>query len=233
MKKNLILTFSQNQTELTSLTYPFLERYAENHNLDLIIMREECTSVKDQFDLNNVTWSPSYNRLIAYDLFNIYDRILWIGSDVLVQPYAPNIFDIVPDNMVGAYVEHYKGEWHHAGDICGDCFNAFGMMPDQYINIDVMLLDRSLKEIYNYHDNSMILNITKGKWLEQDYMNYYIKQNDIPLFDLGYTWNCMISKYIYTNTNIPNDWNFMHVTGIDYNSRISFLHDYLTKNEMI
>ena len=64
MKKNLILTFSQNQTELTSLTYPFLERYAENHNLDLIIMREECTSVKDQFDLNNVTWSPSYNRLI-------------------------------------------------------------------------------------------------------------------------------------------------------------------------
>ena len=37
-KKNLVLTYSNNQTELTSLTYPFLERYCENHNLDLLFV---------------------------------------------------------------------------------------------------------------------------------------------------------------------------------------------------
>jgi lipopolysaccharide biosynthesis glycosyltransferase len=233
MKKNLILTYSTNQSDLTSFTYPFLERYAEKHNLDLFIMREECSIIKSKFDERNVKWSPSYNRLFAYDLFNIYDRILWIGSDVLVNPYAPNIFEEVPENMIGGYVEHYQGTPHHAGDICMDCYNAFKVLPDQYINIDVMLVDKSLKDIYNYHNNNMVDSINLGKWADQDYMNYYIKKNNIPLYDLTYKWNCMVSKYFYTNRPLPSDWNFMHVTGIDYNSRVTFIQNYLTENGLI
>jgi hypothetical protein len=233
-KRNLVLTYSTNQTELTSLTYPFLERYCEHHNLDLIITREPNTYIRNKFselDVDQILGGE--DRLFAYDLFDIYDRILWIGSDVLVQPYAPNIFDIVPDNHIGGYVEHKRGESHHAGDICGDCFNAFGVHPDNYINIDVMLVDKSLKDIYNYNDTELVTNINKGKWAYQDYFNFYIKQNNIPLYDLGYKWNCMVSKYLYTNTPLPADWNFLHVTGIDSNSRIKLIREYLTQTGMI
>ena len=95
-----------------------------------------------------------------------------------------------------------------------------------------MLVDSSLKDIYNYHDIDLKI-LNKGKWLEQDYFNYYIQNNNAPLFDLGYKWNCMVSKYIYTNTPIPDDWYFMHVTGIDRDSRIKLIYDYLTTNGMI
>jgi hypothetical protein len=234
MKKYLILTYSTGQTELTSYTYPFLERYCENHNIDLLITREKPFHIKEKFDQQNQEWAlGGGERLYAYDLFNLYDRILWIGSDVLVQPYAPNIFVETPTGYVSGFVEHRKGEPHHAGDICGDCYNAFGILPDQYINIDVMMVDKELKEIYNYNNKDLINNIHKGKWVYQDYFNYYIKNNNIPLFDLGYKWNCMISKYLYTNTPLPNDWYFMHVTGISGEQRINFLKNYLTSNGMI
>lgn len=231
-KKNLVLTYSTNQTELTSLTYPFLERYCENHNLDLMIMRETNRSIVDKFNNDGANWFPGCDRWYSYDLYQLYDRILWVGSDVLIKPDAPNIFDVVPENHIGGYVEHRPNEFHHAGDICGDCYSAFNVLPNNYINIDVMLVDSSLKDIYNYHDTDLKI-LNKGKWLEQDYFNYYIQKNNAPLFDLGYKWNCMVSKYIYTNTPIPDDWYFMHVTGIDRDSRIKLIYDYLTTNGMI
>ena len=54
-KKNLVLTYSANQTELTSLTYPFLERYCENHNLDLLIMREPAQKIINKFEADGAT----------------------------------------------------------------------------------------------------------------------------------------------------------------------------------
>lgn len=234
MKKNLIFTYSTGQTDLTALTYPFLERYCENHNIDLLIVREPHPHIKQKFDDLDLEWvTGGGERLFAYDLFNIYDRILWIGSDVLVHPHAPNIFNEIPEGYIGGYVEHKKGEFHHAGDICGDCYRAFGVLPDNYINIDVMLVDKQLKDIYDYNNQELIKNINNGKWAYQDYFNYYIKKNNTPLFDLGYKWNCMISKYIYTNSPLPNDWYFLHITGFPYNQRIEFLRDFLIKNEMI
>ena len=180
-KKNLVLTYSNNQTELTSLTYPFLERYCEHHNLDLLIMRESTQKIIDKFDADDATWFPSCDRWYAHDLFQLYDRILWIGSDVLVQPYAPNIFDVVPEGQIGVFIDQPKDGGHHAGDLMGDCFNAFGVRPDGYYNIDVMLVDNTEKEIFNYNDLDMKL-INKGKWNEQDYFNYYTKVNNEASF---------------------------------------------------
>jgi hypothetical protein len=114
----------------------------------------------------------------------------------------------------------------------GDCFNAFGVRPDGYYNIDVMLVDHTEKEIFNYNNTDMKL-INKGKWNEQDYFNYYTKINNVPLFDIGYRWNCMVSNYIYTKRPIPEDWYFMHVTGLPAESRIQLIQDYLTRNGMI
>jgi len=231
-KKNLVLTYSANQTELTSLTYPFLERYCENHNLDLLIMREQNQKIVNKCEIDGANWFVGCDRWYAYDLFQLYDRILWIGSDVLVQPYAPNIFDVVPEGQIGIFMDQQKNEGHHAGDLMGDCFNAFGIRPDGYYNIDVMLVDHTEKEIFNYNNTDMKF-INKGKWNEQDYFNYYTKINNIPLFDVGYRWNCMVSNYLYTGRPIPEDWYFMHVTGIPPEARVQLIQDYLTRNGMI
>ena len=67
-KKNLILTYSTNQTELTSLTYPFLERYCENHNLDLLIMREQNQKIVNKCEIDGANWFVGCDRWYAYDL---------------------------------------------------------------------------------------------------------------------------------------------------------------------
>jgi lipopolysaccharide biosynthesis glycosyltransferase len=232
MKNNLILTYSTNQTELTSLTYPFLERYCESHNIDLMIMRESAQNLRKKFETDQANWIVGSDRWFAYDLYKIYDRILWVGSDVLIKPNSPNIFEVVPKGNIGGYVEHKRGEFHHAGNICGDVYNGFGILPENYINIDVMLVDSTEKELFNYNNIDLKL-LNKSKWAEQDYFNYVIHTQNLPLFDLGYKWNCMVSKYLYTNTPIPDDWYFMHVTGIPREERIKLIYSYLIKNEMI
>jgi len=231
-KKNLVLTYSNNQTELTSLTYPFLERYCENHNLDLLILRENSQKIINKFKSDEAEWFYSCDRWYAYDLFHLYERILWIGSDVLVQPYAPNIFDVVPKGQIGVFIDQHEGKGHHAGDLIGDCFNAFGVRPNGYYNIDVMLVDNTEKEIFNYNKTDMKVN-HQGKWTNQDYFNYYTTVNNVPIFDIGYRWNCMVSNYLYTGRPIPEDWYFMHVTGIPAESRIQLIQDYLTRKGMI
>ena len=46
MNKNIILTSTVNQPELTSITYPFLERYCEVHQIDLLILRNNTNTNK-------------------------------------------------------------------------------------------------------------------------------------------------------------------------------------------
>jgi hypothetical protein len=43
----------------------------------------------------------------------------------------------------------------------------------------------------------------------------------------------MVSNYIYTGRSIPEDWYFMHVTGLPAEARIQLIQDYLTRNGMI
>jgi hypothetical protein len=43
----------------------------------------------------------------------------------------------------------------------------------------------------------------------------------------------MVSNYLYTGRPIPEDWYFMHVTGIPPEARVQLIQDYLTRNGMI
>jgi hypothetical protein len=54
MSKNIILTSTINQPELTSITYPFLERYCEEHQIDLLILRNNKEHIKSKCKSENL-----------------------------------------------------------------------------------------------------------------------------------------------------------------------------------
>ncbi|RLE37394.1 hypothetical protein DRJ17_06690 [Candidatus Woesearchaeota archaeon] len=94
--KHLIVTRCDNsQSEMARISHPLIKEYARKCNADFGIL--------DKGD--DVGVSTHYRILKFYDLFEKYDRILSVDTDVIIRKDTPNIFDIVPPNMVGTIYE--------------------------------------------------------------------------------------------------------------------------------
>jgi lipopolysaccharide biosynthesis glycosyltransferase len=229
MSKNIILTSTVNQPELTSITYPFLERYCEEHKIDLLILRNNKEHIKNKCLTDGAEWFPGLDRFYTYDLLENYDNVLWIGSDVFVVPGSPNIFDTFPDTELGIFVE---GKPNFRPELLQDCYNAHGTVPDSYFNIDVMLVNKKAREIYNYNTTNF-KDLHKGKWLEQDYLNYKAFRDKFNMTDMGWKWNCMISLFNWNQTQIPQDAHFIHITGMPQEPRYSWLYQFVKYRDLI
>lgn len=229
MTKNIILTFSENQTELTSITYPFLERYCEQHRIDLLMLRTNKQHLVDKCTADGGKWFDSLNRFYTYDLLEEYDNVLWLGSDVFVVPGSPNIFPTFPDVELGAF---FEGKVGFRDELLMDCYNAHGVKPDVYFNIDVMLVNKRAREIYNYNTIDF-KDVHKGKWQEQDLLNYKAFRDKFNLTDLGWKWNCMISLFGWDIRRIPIDAHFVHITGMPQAPRYEWVYNFAKHRELI
>jgi lipopolysaccharide biosynthesis glycosyltransferase len=229
MNKNIILTYSTNQTDLTSLTYPFLERYCESHNIDLCILRNHKEHILKKCENDGGKWFVGLDRFYTYDLLDTYDNVLWLGSDVLVCPGSPNIFTEFPDAELGVFCE---GTRTFRPELVQDCYNAHGELPEVYFNIDVMLVNKKARDIYNYTDIDFN-DINKGKWQDQDFLNYKAYRDKFNITDMGIKWNCMISLFGWDINKIPADANFIHITGMPQEPRYEWLYNFVKSRDYI
>lgn len=229
MSKNIILTYSENQKDLTSLTYPFLERYCEAHGIDLLIVRQSKEHIMAKCQADGAKWFAGLDRFHTYDLLEHYDNVLWLGSDVFVVPGSPNIFTEFPEVQVGAF---FEGKPNFREELLQDCYRAHGLVPNVYFNIDVMLVNKTGREIYNYHTTDF-KDLHKGKWADQDYLNYKAARDQFTLTDLGVQWNCMISLFGWNAARIPMDAHFIHITGMPQAPRYEWLYNFVQYRNLI
>jgi hypothetical protein len=73
----------------------------------------------------------------------------------------------------------------------------------------------------------------KGKWLEQDYLNYKSFRDKFNTTDLGWRWNCMISLFNWDQTLIPQDASFIHITGMPQEPRYNWLYQFVKYRDLI
>lgn len=229
MSKNIVLTFSSNQKDLTSLTYPFMERYCEEHSIDLLILRNSKEHIMQKCASDGGTWFPSLDRFYTYDLLEQYDNVLWLGSDIFVVPGAPNIFEQFPETELGVFFEGKRG---FREELMLDCYNAHGFRPEAYFNIDVMLVNKRAREIYNYNTTDF-KDIHKGKWQDQDFLNYKAFRDNFNITDMGWKWNCMISLFGWNSKQIPLDAHFIHITGMPQSPRYAWLYNFAKERDLI
>ena len=229
MSKNIILTSTVNQPELTSITYPFLERYCEEHQIDLLILRNNKEHIKSKCKSDGAEWFPGLDRFHTYDLLEYYDNVLWLGSDVFVVPGSPNIFNEFPKTELGVF---FEGKPDFRPELLQDCYNAHGLVPNAYFNIDVMLVNKKAREIYNYNTTDS-KDLHKGKWLEQDYLNYKAHRDNFNITDLTWKWNCMISLFGWDQSQIPQDACFIHITGMPQEPRYNWVYQFAKYRDLI
>ena len=77
--------------------------YAERHGFDLVVFKEPLDR-SDRAKRRSPAWQKCL-ILSAPDVAD-YERVVWVDSDICINPAAPSILDGVPIERIGATDEH-------------------------------------------------------------------------------------------------------------------------------
>jgi hypothetical protein len=96
MKKAVVTVAVGKALEWLEISEPSMRAYAERVGAEFI-------------KLTDVTCPPfpEGEKWQTNDLFDIYDRILFVDADIVIRPGAPNLFELVPEDHVGLYDDYH------------------------------------------------------------------------------------------------------------------------------
>lgn len=206
--------------EMVKYTIPTIRKYADKINVDFICL-DNFKKYKHACEM----------KFYIKEMFEKYDNILYLDTDVMVLDTAPNIFDIIDIEDVGISIFE-EASFHNPPSLRDfkKYVNQYNMVRKKY-NKEVIDISK-----YNnlYYNNgiflinkkfSFLLNEPIGErseWVynnaflpEQNEINYNIVLNNIDVYNLPKEFSCMQSKNIYNPLRDEINFNsyFLHYAG--------------------
>ena len=196
--------------------------YARKYNIDLIVRHQNIHTTSDKFDMEKGTY-PVMEKLAIGELLGIYDRILYIDSDVLITKHAPNIFEAYP-GAAGLNESRFQTNVLHCYhqlfctlgriDLPGFRDEKVGDRPFYY-NGGVFLFDQKSRIIFA--DMAMNLEVWRNKlqhigWGEQSWFTYLLSKYKVPVSEMDPRFNFLLGLQ---NENVDKrlEAYFIHYTG--------------------
>jgi len=187
LNKRAIVTRSDDgQRPITEITFPIIQRYADKCDADFL-------SIIDPRGLH-----PHYRILQFYEMFDEYERILSIDSDILILKTCPNIFDEVPYEKIGTIFEDVGSRKDDRRERIQKAQEKYGDIKwtEGYPNSGFMVVSNIHKSIF-YHDENTELYDDLG--FDDVYLGYQINKEKIEIHELSYKFNFQ--------SLMSEDWN--------------------------
>ncbi|MDJ0798530.1 MAG: glycosyltransferase [Calothrix sp. MO_167.B12] len=165
--------------KLGEITHPLLKSYADKIGADFIVISES------KINLGN----HNFEKFQIYELFEKYSRIIYLDTDIIVTPECPNLFEIVPQEIFGAFfVSEYT--YFHDGAIkkIQDKLGNIGWAR-KYFNAGVMVASKQHRNIFSKENGLLEWSKESGAFYDQTLFNYTIQRLEIPVYDIGYKFN--------------------------------------------
>ena len=164
MKLLITTRADDNIREMTNLTHPIIKKFCKEWNADFIILNEPsgCSHGDGKYH---------YRILKHYELFNSYDRILHLDSDMILMPDCPNMFDIVDKDCIGTIYEDKGSRQHARRQLIQSSQNTYGHVgwSTGYINTGVFMTSKIHKDIFKKIEN--------GYWVGFGYDDVHLGWN--------------------------------------------------------
>ena len=167
---------------------------------------------------------PHFRIMELYKLLDKYDRICIIDSDALVKEDCPNLFDIVPENMIGSVLEDKGSRLIHRRRLIQDVQNIFGNVNwhEGYINTGVSGVSKMNKPIFQPINDKY----WTGWGSDDIHLGWKIHKNEFKIYELSYQFNSMRCFWEPWNGS-PNrlDSYIIHYAGYKYETRIKMIQE--------
>jgi lipopolysaccharide biosynthesis glycosyltransferase len=180
MNAVVTLSFGDAFLEMEKLTHPNLKAYADKIGADFHVISERAWP----------SAPPCYEKLQVARYLEKYERIVYLDTDILVQPHCPNLFDVVPLGMFGAFCEGKFFPERRAALQRTLIENGHDFVEkyQEYVNAGVMVFDRSHKSLFDLPP-VWYMNFQDQGWI--NLRRFLLFPN--KLMDIGYAFNHMIS----------------------------------------
>jgi len=184
------------------LTRPSQELYAERCGADYLVLADKT---EDWWGYEKFRVRPWAER---------YDRTLFIDSDVLIREDAENLFDLVPEGMVGIhndipFIDQDLAWLQHDRYMCSRATDRVIEHNDRRcFNSGVVLCDRQDAEIWERPDRKFI-HFPCNHSSEQTWVDSNIGVR--PVFELPWRFNCQ--RYWPAFEELAPDAAFIHFAG--------------------
>jgi hypothetical protein len=148
-------------------------RYAEHHGYDLI-----CIDSPLDKSLRAQSRSAAWQKclILSDERIKKYDRVVWVDSDILINPNAPCIVSKVPEDKVGAT-------------------NAFEQFAESLLGNSNFLMDKAVKSLRWSFRNS------KEYYLKANLPEVFEKVVQTGVIVLSPRYHRSILEYTYYNHN--------------------------------
>lgn len=201
-----VVTRAKDDYEVAKVTHPNLKAYAERCKADFIVINEE------KINLGHF----GYEIFQCYELFERYERILNLDSDVVLTPSCPNLFDVVPYDKIGCVYEDKYTRKADRLEYIRKCQQQFGDVGWRkgYINTGVFLLSRCHKNVFTFEPEKV--------WNDLGYddvlIGYNIHKYGYQVYELPYKFNHM-SMFSEMGRNRLKSY-IIHYAGRGFSSRM-------------
>jgi lipopolysaccharide biosynthesis glycosyltransferase len=182
--------------ELARTSLPLMKAYAQKVNAELIILDNKIGLPV-----------PHYAKLQIRNLK--FDSVLFLDTDILVNPNAPDIFEAYPKDKLALLDEGKFEPRDLEFAFFTGCFNSqryfLNDWDRRYFNTGVMLIPGKFLKEFTLSDR--IIN----HYGEQSYLNLLFSVKKLPIVDLDKTWNYQIG--IFGKADRLKQ-NFIHFTTL-------------------
>lgn len=173
----LTIAIGDKYQTMGQITHPYMQKYAQKIGADFIVI--------DKQKISQTT--PHWEKFQLLDYLEKYDRILFLDTDVLVKKNCPNIFDIVPEEKIGAFNEaSFTARRDIAIETCAEAYRMKDFRWDgMYYNTGVMVVSKCHRMLFRKPPQEIF------NFYEQSYINVMIQRTQTPVFNLPYFYNRM------------------------------------------
>ena len=186
---NLVVTLSDKSVEeYTRHTIPIIQRFAKQWGAEFL-----CLDNPDPFFKRKGFWN--YRTRVFYELLSLYDRIIYMDSDIVINKTCPNLFHQVPADTVGLVFEDKGSRKPNRMERIQEVIRTLGPNPnwkEGYLNAGFYVVSSIHKDIFTP---------INGEWwggigYDCNHYCYQIFKQGHKYVDLGYRYNhmCMFSE---------------------------------------
>ncbi len=208
MKLLVVTRADESVVEYTQFTHPIIRMFAEKWGAEFKVLGTTNSEYGTEF------YAKMWRVLEFYNIFEDYDRIFHVDSDVVINKTCPNIFEIVPSDTIGLVFEDKGSRLINRRERIAQIKARFGgnqHWVSGYFNMGVFLSSKMHRELFT-KINGQLWEADRG--LEQTHLSYQLMKLEYKYIDLGYEFNHMSMFSEPWNGNASRfDSHIIHYAG--------------------
>ncbi|MCC5842113.1 MAG: hypothetical protein JJT96_18505 [Opitutales bacterium] len=152
-------------------------RYCRRHGLEFVTISER--KIRYSPFLFRRRFALHLEKFQIFELLALYDRILYLDSDILLLPHCPDVLAEVSPEALGCVHEDVGPDAWKRHEEMMKAQRRLGPVPNWsggFFNAGMLVLSRAHRELFRFDRRDL----AKGRWPDQTTLNFRVARAGIP-----------------------------------------------------